>query len=260
MKEDIIFEAMGMIGDRYYEEAAEVRRERRHLIKWCAAAAAAAAAAVIAFAVLPDLPGAQEAVQPDGAGDAVSEEGKPGEPGVDSLETGSVDIRVNELGSTGMADMDVQYTSYDKLPYDVWQQVEAEFYGLIGVSYDDFTAGIPEYLRENMTFWSRATRGWKDGQPVGEYTLHDYVFRCETEDGACAEIAICGFEEPLRDLYFMTDDPAVSDINGTRAVIYGDDDVGYYFTSFCHNGAYYDIETTGIDLDSLVELLLSITS
>ena len=260
MREDIIFEAMGLIGDKYYEEAAKPRRERRLLIKWGAAAATAAAAAVIAFAVLPHFPGAQEAVPPDGAGDAVFDDGQQGEPGGESPETGSVDIRVNELDPASVtADMDVQYTDYDKLPYDVWQQVEAAFYGLIGVSYDDFTAKIPEYLRENMTFRSRATRGWKDGQPVGEYTLHDYVFECGTEEGPHAEIAICGFEEPLRNLYFMTDDPAVSDINGTQAVIYGYDDVEY-FTSFCHNGVYYDIETTGMDLDSLVELLLSITS
>lgn len=60
--------------------------------------------------------------------------------------------------------------------------------------------------------------------------------------------------EPLRDYYF--EDGTKSIINGKHMIIYRYENS--YFTSFSHNGTYYDIECENILEDDLINLLSSI--
>lgn len=162
---------------------------------------------------------------------------------------------VNKADSMASVDMDVQFTYYDKLPQDVWKSVLEEFDAFTGISYDEFVAELPDEW-ELSEFYSASTRGYKDGELSDEYSLHDYVFEVQTDNGGSATIALCSFEDPLRDCFIESEDPKESVINGTSLVIYGYADC--YMVQFSYQNVNYDIETQNITLDELENLLRGI--
>lgn len=91
-------------------------------------------------------------------------------------------------------DMDVRYTGYEKLPYDVWKAVMDQFYTATGIEYHAFCGRIPAEFRDNCNFFSLSTRGYKDAGRNEDYRLHDYVFECRSGSGAEAIIALCVFD------------------------------------------------------------------
>ena len=170
-----------------------------------------------------------------------------------------VQLVVNHLDQAPIAaDMDVQYSSYDynKLPCDVWEAIKEEFYTLTGIEYDDFTARIPVELGADFSFYSLAVRGYKDSGLEDEYRLHDYVFDCKTDDGKQAIVALCTFENPLRDYFIENEAKELSDINGTQIIIYEYENT--YMMQFSYKGVNYDIETRNMDLNGMEALLVSL--
>lgn len=159
---------------------------------------------------------------------------------------------VNELDSMFMADMDVQYSFYGKMPYHAWETILDNFRDFTGISYEDFIARVPGTW-EYANFYSLAIRGYKDVNLSDEYRLHDYVFDFRTADGGEARIALCSLEEPLRDYLIGCDDPAQSEINGVPVFIYRFDDI--FMAEFSFEKVNYDIETRGIELEELEKLL-----
>lgn len=190
---------------------------------------------------IPGNPGADKAA-----------DGKEGVQGSDALR-----VRINRLETAPETeDMDVQYDSYEKLPYDVWEAIVEKFHAVTGIEYYAFLERIPAQFRDNCAFFSLSTRGYKDAGRNEDYLLHDYVFECYSDSGATAIIALCGFEEPLRDCFIQNDDLEESRINETMVTIC--EYRGIYWAKFTYQGVNYDIETRDLDQAGLEALLTSL--
>lgn len=255
MRKEEFAEVLGDINENYVKEARAPKKAKKHSwIKWCAMAACLCLVVVGAF-IAPDL-----RREPDGAG---VQQG--GIPGTNITQSGSNNettqlgrtnlLVVNEAESVMSSDMDVQITSFDKLPYDVWNEVLEDFHVFAGIGYEDFVAKIPNTW-EYANFYSLSTRGYKDANLKDEYRLHDYVFECQTKTGGTATIALCSFDEPLRDCFILCDNPENSEINGVEVIVYGYQDS--YMVQFSYENVSYDIETSNITLEELEELLTGI--
>lgn len=162
---------------------------------------------------------------------------------------------VNQVDSILAAKMYGQVNSFEKLPYHVWMLVLEDFHKFVGITYEEFTDKIPDSF-ECYHFYSLSIPRYKDANLADEYRLHDYVFAYQTGKGGGARIAICSFEEPLRDYFIMCDNPKQSEINGVPVVIYGYQDT--FMVQFSHENINYDIETSNITLEELEDLLIGI--
>lgn len=250
MTAQYLSETLNLLSDDLLLEADRARevsvKKRPTLRRWAGLAACLCLLAVGAAALLPRL---SPAVPGPSTDDPISS------PGTTAPEA-EVKLRINKLSGMGVADMDLKVEHYDKLPYDVWQMVLAEFHENTGIPYEDFTARFPEgWQRTN--FSSHMIRSYKDGVRSEEYdTLHDYVFTLENGDGGSATVAICSYEMPLRDCFFISENPKESTVNGTTLVIHGDSNL--YMTSFSHGELYYDIELSGVSKSELEEFLVAL--
>ncbi len=235
MNTENIYEAMGNINEEYIKMAhATVAKKRPVWIKWSAIAACFVAIIIATATLLSNLK------QPDIA------------PSDDNMF-----LVVNHLKQPpAIADIDGKITNYNDISYNAWQLTMKEFETFTGISYKDFESRLPESLRENMIFYSLATRKYKDNHLEDTYYLHDYIFDCKSKDDVFVRIAICNFEEPIRDYIIDNKTPKLSKINQTPAIIYEYD--GLYLVQFSHNGLNYDIETQRMDLKQLQQLLVNI--
>ena len=164
-------------------------------------------------------------------------------------------IAINTVKHTMSLDMDVQITSFSKRAADAWASAVEDFHKFVGITYEDFTGKIPDSL-EQCDFYSVSSRGYSESGSLGEYTLHDYIFNYQTQNGGSAKIAICSFAAPLRDCLIFCDNPEKSVINGVSMEIYGYQDT--FMAQFSCNGINYDIETSNMTQDGLKELLTCI--
>ena len=249
MKKEELFNIIGEVDEQKVVAASMAmntkKKSRPVWVKWGAMAACLCLVVVGAF-VVPTLQGEHSVVDPQ---PSVT-------PGPSIVEPGKTNLLVvNEVESVMSTDMDVQLTHYNKLPYDVWISVLEEFHKLIGITYEEFTAKIPDIF-ERYNFYSLSTRGYKDTNLANEYRLHDYVFEYQTESGGEAKIAICSTEEPLRDCFIVCDTPKQSEINGVSTVIYGYQ--GTFMVQFSYENINYDIETSNITIEELEDLLVGI--
>ena len=249
MKKEELFRIIGEVDEQKVAAAGMAmntkKKSRPVWVKWGAMAACLCLVVVGAF-VVPTLQGEHGVVDPQPSGT----------PGLSIVEPGKTNLLVaNEVESVMSADMDVQLTHYNKLPYDVWMSVLENFHKLIGITYEEFTEKIPNIF-ECYNFYSLSTRGYKDANLENEYRLHDYVFEYQTESGGEAKIAICSAEEPLRDYFIKCDNPKQSEINGISVVIYGYQ--GTFMVEFSHENINYDIETSNITIEELEDLLVGI--
>lgn len=95
----------------------------------------------------------------------------------------------------------------------------------------------------------------RDDKESNEYnTLHDYVFSY-AKDNNKIKIAFSELEEPLRD-YFIESGDKISKIGDVEFIIYQSEEM--YIVTFSYQNINFDIETTGITEDELVNLLQSI--
>lgn len=185
-----------------------------------------------------------------GAGPAA--DGRESAPGSDASQ-----VVINRLDAApAAADMDVRYQDNAKLPYDVWEAIMEEFHTMTGIEYHAFLDRIPAEFRDNSAFYSLSTRGYKDAGRNEDYLLHDYVFECCNDSGAKIIIALCGFEQPLRDLLIWSDGLEKSRINETAVTICAYENVCW--ARFTFQGVSYDIETRDLDQAGLEALLTSL--
>ncbi len=166
-------------------------------------------------------------------------------------------LNINQLEGLTTADMDVQCNMYDQLSKQDLQAVLNQFQEFAGMSYEDFTSKICD-IWEISSFYSLSAPDYINAGQKGEYSLHDYVFELDSNNGGTATVALCSFEKPLRDIIIDNDDPKQSVINGVPLVIYGFE--AYYMVQFSYDNLYYDIETNDIALKELENLLSSIIS
>lgn len=227
MKEERILNVLGEVDEKYIREADPEIREKRIILPWIkwAAIAACVCLVVLGGSILFGRLGEHDGYQT---------------------------LVVNKVENVTNADMDVQISLYNDISSEERNRVEQDFERVVGISYNDFIAKIPDTFTIN-SFYSVDT---PTNTSEKEYTPHDYVFECKNEKDGEIELAVSSLGPNCRDCYLVTDNPVKSRINGTDLVIYGWN--GAYFVEFFHDGKYYDIETRNVNLDELEELLRSV--
>ena len=96
----------------------------------------------------------------------------------------------------------------------------------------------------------------RSNRDIAEYdVIHDYVFNYRKDSLNDIKIAFSEIEEPIRE-YFIDEGDKVSKIGEVELVISQWKEM--YIVTFEYNNIYFDIETTGITENQLVDLLESI--
>ena len=226
MKNEKLLNAMENISDDYIEEAAALKKRKKK--SRFIAIGSLAACLMMAAIIIPVLSKNQK---------------------VENISVGTTSsqfiINVNNIKeSTAMSlDMDVECINLlEKMSSDDRQSVLDSFKEATHISYDDFIGRIPADF-ELTDFHSINTKE----------AVHDYVFEYSKGDGRITA-AVCGFEAPLRDYYFVIDDGSTpSYINDTEVKFYRVNDS--YMVEFLYSGAHYDIESAGVSLEDLTRFL-----
>ena len=275
MTTEELYEILGDIDERCVKEAREYRIHKKRIRrKWGAIAACLCllvVGAVVSIRLLSeintrpnDIHGSN--VIPPENNNSVSDEREittntSTDADIASSEDGNVTqdkitrILINVVKQPIPSDIDVQLTSFSEQTSNLWSSVIEDFHKFTGITYEDFTGKIPDSL-EQCDFYSVSSREHSESGSLGEYTLHDYVFTYQTQNGGSAKIAICSFAAPLRDCLIFCDNPEKSEINGISMEIYGYQDT--FMVQFFCNGIYYDIKMSNMTQDGLVELLTCI--
>lgn len=161
-------------------------------------------------------------------------------------------IVVNQIQGMGVYDIDARLTYYDKLSDTEKEGMMKQFENKFGISYQDFTEQLLDIFKIE-TFYSMDT---PSDATRTEYTPHDYVIMCRTQNGGDIKISICRNEEPLRDYYVECVYTEISSINGNTVTIYGISNA--YIVYFSYQNINYDIETKNVTLEELEKLLKNI--
>lgn len=275
MTTEELYEILGDIDERCVKEAREYRTSKKRIRrKWGAIAACLCllvVGAVVSIRLLREITTHPNDIHgsiviPSENNNSVSDEHEiTTNPATDtdiaSSEDGNVTqdkiirILINVVKQPISSDIDVQLTSLNEQTSNSWSSVIEDFHKFTGITYEDFTGKIPDNL-EQCDFYSVSSREYSESGSLGEYTLHDYVFTYQAQNGGSAKIAICSFAAPLRDCLIFCDNPEKSEINGISMEIY--DYQNTFLVQFFCNGIYYDIEMRNMTQDGLVELLTCI--
>lgn len=150
-----------------------------------------------------------------------------------------VELNINKLKIMEMLDLDadIKTIDIDKLPEEFKFMENL----LIPEEYE-FENSYTVYTRENIN--------------IEEYNiLHDYILNYRKDDLNDIKIAFSKVEKPLRD-YFIQDGDKISKIGDVELNISQWEEM--YIVTFEYEDIYFDIETTGITENQLVDLLESL--
>ena len=150
-----------------------------------------------------------------------------------------VELNINKLKVMEMADLDadIKTIDIDKLP----EEFKFMEISLIPEEYE-FENIHTVYTRENIN--------------IEEYNiLHDYILNYKKDDLNNIKIAFSKVEQPLRD-YFIQEGDKISKIGDVELKISQWEEM--YIVTFEYEDIYFDIETTGITENQLVDLLESL--
>ena len=230
MKKEELFDIIGEVDDQKVAAAGMAmntqKKSRSNWLKW--GAMAACLCLVVVGAIAPQL-----RQTPGGAADKTM-------------------LVVNEVENIMTADMDINLSLYNEISASEQETILNGFEAAVGLSYDEFTAKIPDTLA-SASFY---TVNVPADASRAEYIPHDYVLEYQDENDGAIRIAICSTEVPLRDWFIECDNPKLSEINGVSVVVYGYPNT--YIAEFSYKGANYEIETAYITLEELKDLLVSI--
>ena len=154
-------------------------------------------------------------------------------------ESVKVELNINKVKDMSMTslDADVKIIEIENLPEE-FTFVE----NLLVPNEYEFENGYTVYARENID--------------TAEYNvLHDYVLNYRKDDLNEIKIAFSKVESPIRD-YFIGDGEKISKIGNVELKVSQWEKM--YIVTFEYNDIYFDIETTGITENELVDLLKSI--
>lgn len=156
-----------------------------------------------------------------------------------SQENIAIDLNINVIKDMSMRklDADVQIVETD--------QIQKEFPFVQDLS-------IPEdyQLENSYILYTRKNTTASDYN-----ILHDYVLNYTKDDVNQIRIAFSKIESPIRD-YHIQDTTKTSKIGDVELIISQWEDM--YIVTFEYKDMYFDIETTGITENQLVDLLISV--
>lgn len=156
-----------------------------------------------------------------------------------SQENLAIDLNINVIKDMSMRklDADVQIVETDQI------QKEFPFVQDLSIPEDyQLENSYILYIRKNTT--------------ASDYNiLHDYVLNYTKDDVNQIRIAFSKIESPIRD-YHIQDTTKTSKIGDVKLIISQWEDM--YIVTFEYKDMYFDIETTGITEDQLVDLLISV--
>ena len=150
-----------------------------------------------------------------------------------------VELNINKIKDMSMTslDADIKISEVDSLPEE-FMFIENL---LIPEEYE-FENSYTVYTRENTD--------------TAEYNvLHDYILNYKRDDLNDIEVAFSKVESPIRD-YYIEDGEKISKIGDVELKVSQWEEM--YIVTFEYNNIYFDIETTGITENQLVDLLESI--
>ncbi len=253
MKTEEFFQIIGELDERRVAAAGEAMTERKHNIApWLKRSAIAACLCLAAVGISVPFLSHHSDIRPQKQPDDLSSEVSAHtnhDPERPTSTQNSDMILVNQAEQVSGADMDIQISHYDQLSKTEKADFLQDFEAAAGMSFAAFSQKLPDtYVQK--AFYSVNVPADTDRTA---YIPHDYVLEYQNPHGGRAIIAICPAEKPLRDHYIMYDDPKPSEINGISTVIYGYQDT--FIAEFTHMGIYYDIETSGVTLEELTDLL-----
>ena len=229
MTKEKLYEALGGIDEKYVKEARECQRAKKPGWFKGGVLAACLCLAALGSAAVWQLAADRNAVQP-----------------------GRVNLVVNEVENGTQLDMDVKISHYTDASGEEWEAAMEAFGQATGMSYEEFTKKLPASYRQTAFYSVDAPAVPKSG----EYVPHDYVLEFLTKTDGKVKISICAEEEPLRDCFFLCEDPKESKVNGTAVLVYSVQ--GRFMAQFSHGAVQYDIDAQGIPLEELEDLLACI--
>lgn len=146
------------------------------------------------------------------------------------------------------------YFRYDDLPKAEWKAATDTFKANIGISYQKFSAKIPDMFTLIM-FGSVHVRN----DSTNEFNIpRDYVFNIQTENGGSASIRICAKYKPMRDHEFICENQKASYISDVPLYIYSDPIINTFIVDFTYENINYTINTYDMTLEELEILLRGI--
>lgn len=171
--------------------------------------------------------------------DDISEIGKIEDLNKNKEESLKVELNINKLKNISMTklDADVKYIELEELP-EKFKFIENVF--------------IPDRYELESCYNIYV----KESRDVAEYNiLHDYVFNYEEDNLNYIKIAFSEIEKPIRD-YYIEEGKNISKIGDIELIISQLEQM--YIVKFEYENIYFDIETTGVTEDQLVDLLESV--
>lgn len=227
MKREMLFEALGDVEEQYISQAHETGTGGKRPL-WVRFGMMAACMAVVLLGVFGAL---KLRETPEIPGETV--------------------LHVNELKEYMITDLDVQISVYSALSSQEQGEMLRAFAESLGMGMQS----VSEKMPEGYTFCEFMTVNAPTGQGDGTYAPHDYVMQWSNAGGGAVTMALCAFEEPLRDVFLGTE-PQVSAVLGVPMVIY--EYQGSYMVQFVYEGVYYDVDTQFLTLSELETVLTAL--
>ena len=227
MKREMLFEALGDVEEQYISQAHETGTGGKRPL-WVRFGMMAACMAVVLLGVFGAL---KLRETPETPGETV--------------------LHVNELKEYMITDLDVQISVYSALSAQEQGEMLRAFAESLGMGMQS----VSEKMPEGYTLCEFMTVNAPTGQGDGTYAPHDYVMQWSNAGGGAVTMALCAFEEPLRDVFLGTE-PQVSAVLGIPMVIY--EYQGSYMVQFVYEGVYYDVDTQFLTLSELETVLTAL--
>ncbi len=227
MKKEMLFETLGEVEEQYICQAHETSADGKKS-PWVRFGVMAACLAVVALGVFGVLRAQETATVPE-----------------------ETVLHVNELKEYMSTDMDVQISVYNALSEQEQGEMLCAFEESMGMSQES----VSEKMPEGYTLCEFMTVNAPTDREEGTYAPHDYVMQWKNEEGGDITMALCAFEQPLRDVYLGTE-PQVSTVLGVPMVIYGYQ--SSYMVQFFYENVYYDVETQFLTLPELEAVLTAL--
>lgn len=150
------------------------------------------------------------------------------------------DIQINQLNGMGLARLDVDIQTLEV------NDLNQQYPFLNNLTMDD------AYTLDTYAMYGR-----KDRDTTTYDVLNCYVLSYTNNENSI-RIAFSETNEPVRDYYLSRERPECSFINDIECIIYQYEDM--MMVTFEYNNLYFDIETSNVEIDNLIDIIKQVTN